>query len=94
MWSDPANGTPGRRESHRNPPPRGKAGPRNCETCRVRLIVARCPVDYSGRLNTHLPLATRLIIIKADGTVAFHRDIQHAPLNWMSPRYKTRLSMD
>jgi RecB family endonuclease NucS len=52
----------------------------------VRLIIARCSVDYSGRLNTHLPLATRLIMIKADGTVAFHRDIQHAPLNWMSPR--------
>ncbi|WP_279073237.1 endonuclease NucS [Microbacterium lacticum] len=51
----------------------------------MRLIVARCSVDYSGRLNTHLPLATRLIMIKADGTVAFHRDIQHAPLNWMSP---------
>ena len=42
-------------------------------------------MDYTGRLNTHLPLATRLIMIKADGTVAFHRDIQHAPLNWMSP---------
>lgn len=51
----------------------------------MRLIVARCSVDYSGRLNTHLPLATRLIMIKADGTVAFHRDVQHAPLNWMSP---------
>ncbi|WP_296194048.1 endonuclease NucS [uncultured Microbacterium sp.] len=51
----------------------------------MRLIVARCSVDYTGRLNTHLPLATRLIMIKADGTVAFHRDIQHAPLNWMSP---------
>ncbi|WP_394280194.1 endonuclease NucS [Microbacterium sp.] len=51
----------------------------------MRLIVARCSVDYTGRLNTHLPLATRLIMIKADGTVAFHRDMQHAPLNWMSP---------
>ncbi|MBA8817109.1 hypothetical protein FHX48_002203 [Microbacterium halimionae] len=51
----------------------------------MRLVIARCSVDYSGRLNTHLPLATRLIMIKADGTVAFHRDVQHAPLNWMSP---------
>jgi RecB family endonuclease NucS len=51
----------------------------------VRLVIARCSVDYTGRLKTHLPLATRLIMIKADGTVAFHRDIQHAPLNWMSP---------
>ncbi len=51
----------------------------------MRLIIARCSVDYSGRLNTHLPLAKRLIMVKADGTVAFHRDIQHQPLNWMSP---------
>lgn len=56
-----------------------------CETWQVRLVIARCSVDYSGRLNTHLPLATRLIMVKADGTVAFHRDMQHAPLNWMSP---------
>lgn len=51
----------------------------------MRLVIARCSVDYSGRLNTHLPLATRLIMLKADGTVAFHRDVQHQPLNWMSP---------
>ncbi|WP_298742900.1 endonuclease NucS [uncultured Microbacterium sp.] len=51
----------------------------------MRLVIARCSVDYTGRLNTHLPLATRLIMLKADGTVAFHRDIQHQPLNWMSP---------
>jgi len=51
----------------------------------VRLVIARCSVDYTGRLNTHLPPATRLIMVKADGTVAFHRDIQHQPLNWMSP---------
>jgi endonuclease len=57
----------------------------------VRLIIARCSVDYSGRLNTHLPLATRLVMIKADGTVAFHRDVQHAPLNWMSPPCSLRV---
>jgi RecB family endonuclease NucS len=51
----------------------------------VRLVIARCSVDYSGRLTTHLPLATRLIMLKSDGTVAFHRDIQYQPLNWMSP---------
>ncbi|MEV7692934.1 endonuclease NucS [Microbacterium sp. NPDC089189] len=51
----------------------------------MRLVIARCSVDYTGRLKTHLPLATRLIMVKADGTVAFHRDVQHAPLNWMSP---------
>ncbi|CAL4858380.1 endonuclease NucS [Microbacterium sp. MM2322] len=51
----------------------------------MRLVIARCSVDYTGRLNTHLPPATRLIMVKADGTVAFHRDIQHQPLNWMSP---------
>ncbi|MEV8024834.1 endonuclease NucS [Microbacterium sp. NPDC080220] len=51
----------------------------------MRLVIARCSVDYTGRLNTHLPPAARLIMVKADGTVAFHRDIQHQPLNWMSP---------
>ncbi|MEU2203603.1 endonuclease [Microbacterium oleivorans] len=51
----------------------------------MRLVIARCSVDYTGRLNTHLPPATRLIMVKSDGTVAFHRDIQHQPLNWMSP---------
>jgi RecB family endonuclease NucS len=40
----------------------------------MRLVVARCEVDYTGRLSAHLPLATRLIMVKADGCVAVHSD--------------------
>jgi RecB family endonuclease NucS len=52
----------------------------------VRLVIARCSVDYSGRLAAHLPPATRLIMIKADGSVSIHSDTgSYKPLNWMSP---------
>lgn len=52
----------------------------------VRIVIARCSVDYAGRLAAHLPLATRLIMIKADGSVAIHSDSgSYKPLNWMSP---------
>jgi endonuclease len=52
----------------------------------VRLVVARCSADYSGRLNAHLPLATRLVLVKADGSVLLHSDGgSYKPLNWMSP---------
>jgi endonuclease len=61
----------------------------------VRLVIARCSVDYVGRLTTHLPMATRLIMVKADGAVLIHSDglVQdsrsyggsYKPLNWMSP---------
>jgi RecB family endonuclease NucS len=52
----------------------------------VRLVVARCSVDYAGRLSAHLPLATRLLVIKADGSVLVHSDGgSYKPLNWMSP---------
>jgi endonuclease len=52
----------------------------------VRLVIARCSVDYSGRLSAHLPLATRLLLIKADGSVLVHSDGgSYKPLNWMSP---------
>jgi len=52
----------------------------------VRLIVARCSVDYAGRLSAHLPLATRLLLVKADGSVLVHSDsLSYKPLNWMSP---------
>jgi len=40
----------------------------------VRLVIARCTVDYSGRLTAHLPEATRLIMVEADGTLAIHSD--------------------
>jgi endonuclease len=52
----------------------------------VRLVVARCCVDYAGRLDAHLPLATRLLLVKADGSVLVHSDGgSYKPLNWMSP---------
>jgi RecB family endonuclease NucS len=53
----------------------------------MRLLVARCSVDYSGRLATHLPLAVRLIMIKADGGVSIWHDGGSSvkPQNWMTP---------
>jgi RecB family endonuclease NucS len=52
----------------------------------VRLVIAKCSVDYAGRLSAHLPLATRLIMVKADGSVLVHSDGgSYKPLNWMSP---------
>jgi endonuclease len=52
----------------------------------VRLVIARCSVDYSGRLSAHLPLAVRLLMVKADGSVSIHADDRaYKPLNWMSP---------
>ena len=51
----------------------------------MRLVVAECSLDYSGRLDTHLPRAVRLIMIKADGTVAVHADNGRQPLNWFGP---------
>ncbi len=52
----------------------------------VRLVIARCSVDYEGRLKAHLPLATRLLLVKADGSVLVHSDGgSYKPLNWMSP---------
>ncbi len=51
----------------------------------MRLVIARCTVQYSGRLDTHLPEATRLIMVKADGCVAIHADGgAYKPLNWMN----------
>ncbi len=53
---------------------------------RVRLVIADCSVDYEGRLKAHLPLATRLLMVKADGSVLVHSDGgSYKPLNWMSP---------
>ncbi len=51
----------------------------------MRLVIARCSVDYVGRLSAHLPEATRLIMVKADGCVAIHADGgAYKPLNWMN----------
>ena len=52
----------------------------------MRLVIAKCSVDYDGRLSAHLPLATRLLLVKADGSVLVHSDGgSYKPLNWMSP---------
>lgn len=52
----------------------------------MRLLIARCQVDYAGRLSAHLPMATRLIMLKADGSVSIHADDRaYKPLNWMNP---------
>lgn len=51
----------------------------------MRLVIARCSVDYSGRLEAHLPSALRLLMVKADGCVAIHADGgAYKPLNWMN----------
>jgi endonuclease len=54
----------------------------------MRLIVARCSIDYSGRLSTHLAESTRLLMFKADGTFMVfsdHGSQSVKPLNWMTP---------
>jgi endonuclease len=52
----------------------------------VRLLVARCAVEYQGRLGARLASATRLILFKADGSIAIHSDAKaYKPLNWMNP---------
>jgi endonuclease len=52
----------------------------------MRLIVARCEVNYSGRLTARLPEALRLLMVKADGSVLVHADAGgYKPLNWMTP---------
>src|SRR3989440_11358811 len=54
----------------------------------MRLMVARCTIDYSGRLETHLAEATRLLMFKADGTFMVwsdHGSQSVKPLNWMTP---------
>jgi RecB family endonuclease NucS len=52
----------------------------------MRLVIASCSVDYVGRLTAHLPLATRLLMVKADGSISIHADDRaYKPLNWMNP---------
>ena len=52
----------------------------------MRLVIARCTVDYAGRLSAHLPLATRLLMLKDDGSILVHSDSgSYKPLNWMNP---------
>ncbi|SFI45691.1 hypothetical protein SAMN05216275_103231 [Streptosporangium canum] len=57
----------------------------------MRLVIARCSVDYLGKLTAHLPMAPRLILIKADNSVSIHADDRaFKPLNWMNPPCKLR----
>ncbi len=52
----------------------------------MRLVVAECSVEYSGRLGAKLPRARRLVLCKADGSIAIHADSKaYKPLNWMNP---------
>jgi endonuclease len=61
----------------------------------MRLVIARCSVDYVGRLSAHLPSAIRLILVKADGSVSIHADDRaYKPLNWMSPPCHVRIEAD
>ncbi|MFY9232430.1 MAG: endonuclease NucS [Candidatus Nanopelagicales bacterium] len=60
----------------------------------MRFLVARCTVDYRGRLTAHLPEATRVIMVKADGSVLIHSDGgSYKPLNWMSPPCHTSVAV-
>ncbi len=61
----------------------------------MRLVIARCSVDYVGRLSAHLPTALRLVLVKADGSVSVHADDRaYKPLNWMSPPCTLRTEPD
>ena len=52
----------------------------------MRLVIADCTVDYTGRLSAHLPRANRLLMLKGDGSVLVHADSgSYKPLNWMNP---------
>ena len=59
----------------------------------MRVVIAQCAARYSGRLNAHLPLATRAVMVKADGSVLLHSDGgSYKPLNWMSPPCTLRVT--
>ncbi len=64
-------------------------------TSAVRVIVARCSVTYEGRLGARLAEAVRLVMLKADGSVAVHSDAKaYKPLNWMTPPCHIRIGPD
>jgi RecB family endonuclease NucS len=61
----------------------------------MRLVIAKCTVEYAGRLEAHLPLATRLLMVKADGSISIHADGgAYKPLNWMTPPCTLRAGED
>ena len=58
----------------------------------MRIVIARCTVNYVGRLRAYLPAADRVIMVKGDGSVLIHSDGgSYKPLNWMSPPCTTRI---
>jgi RecB family endonuclease NucS len=59
----------------------------------VRVLVARCEVRYSGRLNAVVPESTRLLLLKADGSVLVHADAGgYKPLNWIRSAFRPEFS--
>jgi endonuclease len=61
----------------------------------MRLVIATCAVDYQGRLSAYLPMARRLLMVKADGSVSIHADDRaYKPLNWMNPPCQLREAPD
>jgi hypothetical protein len=57
-----------------------------CYNAAVRIVIAECSVEYTGRLGARLASARRLLVLKADGSLAIHGDTKaYKPLNWMSP---------
>jgi RecB family endonuclease NucS len=76
----------GKRHDRRKPAVRPPGALASLLLALVRIVIARCSVDYAGRLTAHLPSACRLLIVKADGSVLVHSDGgSYKPLNWMSP---------
>ena len=74
------------RTGNRSPTTSDRSDCRLTVLSRMRLIVARCSVVYSGRLNAVLPESLRLLIFKSDGSVLVHADAGgYKPLNWMTP---------
>ncbi|MES1171484.1 MAG: endonuclease NucS [Actinomycetota bacterium] len=60
----------------------------------MRVVIAQCSAHYTGRLSATLPLATRAIMVKADGSVLLHSDGgSYKPLNWMSPPCTLRVGV-
>ena len=63
--------------------------PRTARTlAAMRLDIARCSVDYKGRLDTHPPTAVRLLLVKSNGSFSIHSEFGFRPLNWMNPPNK------
>lgn len=61
----------------------------------MRLVIASCSVTYEGRLSASLPRATRLIMVKADGSISIHSDDRaYKPLNWMNPPCTVAMEQD